>query len=236
MKSERQPKSRLPAARDRAATELRILDATAGLLAHGGFAALGIKAIADAAGVDKVLIYRYFGRLDDLLAAFGEHASFWPPVEEVVAPDNDTLPPAERLTAFFDRLITALGARPLTIQILAMEVAAPNPLTATLDHVREEWGRAVAARLGHGLDLPSDPALLPLNTVVSLLVAGIQYLLIRARHTPVFSGMAIDDERGWSIVRAHLAWLATTMLPASPAVAPSAPGRRLHAPSRQEIR
>lgn len=213
--------SGIPVVRDRAATEQRILDATSELLADGGFAALNMKAIAKAAGTDKVLIYRYFGKLDDLLAAFGEQASFWPSVDEVLAPDNDSLPPAERLTEFFERFIAALRSRPLTVQILAMEVAAPNPLTATLDRTREAWGRTVAERLKRGLDLPVASAPHPLDSTVSLLVAGIQYLLIRARHTPVFGGLAIDEKQGWELLRQHLAWLCTALLP--PAAAASRP-------------
>ena len=56
-----------PRRRDRAATEERILTAVGEVLARDGFAAIGVNAIAKQAGVDKVLIYRYFGGLPELL-------------------------------------------------------------------------------------------------------------------------------------------------------------------------
>jgi AcrR family transcriptional regulator len=56
-----------PRPRDRAATEERILTAVGEVLARDGFAAIGVNAIARQAGVDKVLIYRYFGGLPELL-------------------------------------------------------------------------------------------------------------------------------------------------------------------------
>ena len=48
-------------ARDRERTKARIVDAVCGLLTRSGFRAVGVNAVAEAAGVDKVLIYRYFG-------------------------------------------------------------------------------------------------------------------------------------------------------------------------------
>ena len=57
--------------RDRAVTEERMLAAVGEVLARDGFHAVGINAIAREAGVDKVLIYRYFGGLGELLQAWG---------------------------------------------------------------------------------------------------------------------------------------------------------------------
>jgi AcrR family transcriptional regulator len=44
------------------------------LLARDGFTALGVNAVAKEASVDKVLIYRYFGGMPELLGAFGRSA------------------------------------------------------------------------------------------------------------------------------------------------------------------
>jgi len=197
-----------PPTRNRSETEARIIAAVRSILARDGFAALNMTAVATEAGVDKVLIYRYFGKIDDLLAAFGHSADFWPTVDEVIAPDNDVLQPEERLTAFFDRYIDALRNRPLTIEILAMEVNVANPLTAALDQAREEWGIEVARRLGAGTAF--DVA--EMNTVVALISAGIQFVLIRARRTPVFSQIAIGSDEDWALVRQHLAWLSRRLV------------------------
>src|SRR5262245_61271359 len=70
----------------------RILDAVARLLPESGFDGLAINAIAREAGVDKVLIYRYFGGLPGLLEAFAQRGDYWPSAEELVGDD----PPADR--------------------------------------------------------------------------------------------------------------------------------------------
>ena len=71
--------------RDRERTKARIIDAVSGLLTRSGFRAVGVNAVAEAAGVDKVLIYRYFGGLAGLLSAVADEPSLWPTVDEVLA-------------------------------------------------------------------------------------------------------------------------------------------------------
>ncbi|QEW20138.1 pyrimidine utilization regulatory protein R [Marinibacterium anthonyi] len=194
--------------RNRQQTKDRILTALQAILLRDGFNGVSITSVAHEAGVDKVLIYRYFGRIDDLLTAFGQHADFWPSVDEVLSPDNDILAPAERLASFFNRFVEALRARPMTIEILAMEIGAPNPLTAALDATREAWGREVADRLAVGLDMPHRR----LATIVTLLVCGIQFLGLRARATDTFGGIRIGSATGWQTIRADLAWLCDALL------------------------
>jgi len=64
-------------ARNRKATEQKILKAVGSLLARGGFRTFGINAVARQARVDKVLIYRYFGGMPDLLRAYAEAGTYW---------------------------------------------------------------------------------------------------------------------------------------------------------------
>ena len=52
--------------RNRAQTEGRLRKAVEALLVEGGFGALTPSAVARRAGVDKMLIYRYFGDLAGL--------------------------------------------------------------------------------------------------------------------------------------------------------------------------
>lgn len=194
--------------RDRETTEERILSAVGTILAGQGFAALNVKAVAVEAGVDKVLVYRYFGKIDDLLSAYGEHGEFWPSADEVLPPDRSETGP-ELLALFFERFISALRARPLTIEILAMEIAAPNPLTQALDRSREAWGMEIAQRLsGDDQQLFHE-----LNGPVMLLVAGIQFLLIRARNTTLFSTFEIQKDECWQAISTQLAGISKRLLP-----------------------
>jgi AcrR family transcriptional regulator len=201
-----------PAARrNRGATEERILAAVGAVLARDGFAAMGVNAVAREAAVDKVLIYRYFGGLPELLQAWGASGRFWPSVSELVGDDAlalQKLPAAERLAMFFDRFIDALRARPLTIEVLAAEVVERNELTVLLESERENWGQEVEAAFG-GPELTERAHL---RGSVLVLVAGLQYLLLRARRIRIFGGLDLSTDAGWQEIKTALRGMSVALL------------------------
>ena len=202
--------------RDRAATEARILGAVGAVLARDGFGAVGVNAIARQAGVDKVLIYRYFGGLPELLRAWGESGQFWPRVSDLLGPDPQALlalPAAERYARFFDHFIDELRRRPLTLEILAAELNERNELTAVLETEREAWGEEALQVLG-GADLAARPHL---QGVTLLLVAGVQYLLLRSRRIRIFGGLDLHSEAGWLQFKQSIRVLAHESFAAAPA-------------------
>ena len=200
--------------RDRAATEERILAAVGLVLARDGFGALGINAIAREAAVDKVLIYRYFGGLPELLQRWGSSGRFWPTLQEILGDDAQAmqaLPLAERYALFFDRFIDALRARPLTLEILAAEIVERNELTAILEAEREQWGFQAEALFG-GEDFERAPQL---RGITLLLVAGVVYLLVRARKIRIFGGIDLQSDAGWAALKAAVASMAQQLLGAA---------------------
>jgi AcrR family transcriptional regulator len=185
-----------PRTRDRAATEERILAAVGAVLVRDGFAAIGINAIAREAEVDKVLIYRYFGGLPELLRAWGASGRFWPRVQDLLGPDPQAflaLPAAERYARFFEHFVAELRQRPTTLEILAAELQDRNELTAILEAEREAWGEEAARVLG-GPEFEARPHL---RGTTLLLIAGVQYLLLRARRIRVFGGVDLQRAAGW---------------------------------------
>jgi AcrR family transcriptional regulator len=209
------PRPRLAAparARDRLATEERILAAVGEVLARDGFAAIGVNAIARQAGVDKVLIYRYFGGLPELLRTWGASGRFWPSVAELLGDDPQAvraLPLPDRYALFFERFIDALRARPLTLEVLAAEMIERNELTAILEAEREQWGAQAESLIG-GDDFRRLPHLRGLTL---MLVAGVQCLLVRARKIRIFGGIDLGSDVGWSVLKASLRSMAQQMLP-----------------------
>jgi AcrR family transcriptional regulator len=206
--------------RDRAATEERILAAVGEVLARDGFHALGINAIARQAAVDKVLIYRYFGGLPELLRTWGGSGRFWPTMDELMGSDAQSLqarPLAQRYAAFFDRFIDALRRRPLTLEILAAEIVERNELTAILETEREQWGAQAEALFG-GADFERAPQL---RGITLLLVAGVQYLLLRSRKIRIFGGIDLRSDAGWAALKAAVASMAQQALGSAASGEPS---------------
>ena len=190
-------------ARDREATKARILGAVGVVLARDGFGAVGVNAIAKEAGVDKVLIYRYFGGLPELLREWGTSGRFWPRVAELLGADPEAfhrLDAPERYARFFEHFIDALRERPLTLEILAAEIVERNDLTAILESEREAWGEEASRLLAAG-EFARRPALRGLTL---LLVAGVQYLLVRSRKIRIFGGVDLTKDAGWDELKASI--------------------------------
>ena len=187
--------------RDRGTTQARILAAVGEVLARDGFSGTGINSIAKQAGVDKVLIYRYFGGMPELLKQWGTSGRFWPGVDELLAEDQaafHALPTAERYARFMEHFIDGLRSRPMTLEILAAEVAQRTELTVILEAEREAWGEQASRLLG-GKEYADRPELRGLTI---LLIAGVQYLLVRSRKIRVFGGIDIQSDAGWVELKA----------------------------------
>jgi AcrR family transcriptional regulator len=181
--------------RDRSQTEARILTAVGKLLAEPtGFRTLGVNAIAERADVDKVLIYRYFGGLTEVLAAFGRDASIWPTVDEVLGGHD---PSREEFVATLSALVqgyfAALRQRPMTLEILAWAMCEKNPLTEAMVQARVAWEREVTERVFHHHKVP---ARVDIQAVLAVLAAAADYLAVRARTTECYNGVDLNTKDG----------------------------------------
>lgn len=192
--------------RDREATRAAILFAVRRILSTGGFQGLGVNAVAAAAGVDKVLIYRYFGGLPELLAAFAGQAEFWPHEDELL---REGLPASIPAAAVLKGLLRALRKRPMTQAVLRWELSASNKLVGKLAAVREEQGLRMLRRLqtgvkaGRGIDLPA---------VAAVLSAGITYLVLRSTSGESWLGVSLQGEAGWRRLEAAIDWIVNGLL------------------------
>ena len=186
--------------RDKDQTKQNILQAVGKLLANGD-GSLGINTIAREAGVDKVLIYRYFGGLPELLRAFAASGEFWPGFEDIMETSPYVaamMTPTEIGARFVHGFIRELRSRPLTLEILRHEGGSQNELTSELTQVREASTRELA-------ECYADRGQ---NTVTlhALVTAGIIHLLLQAKHAEKFCGVDIRSDEGWQrIERAAIA-------------------------------
>ena len=166
--------------RSRLDTEQRLIDAVGRILLEQGYPAVGINAIARTAGCDKVLIYRYFGGLDEILLAFAEVTELWWEVDEIItesAADCVSIPLADYLNTLLDRYVAALESRPLALEIMAWEMSAQNNLTDALARTRSERGMALVKRVREYYRQPN----IDIGGILGVFGAAINYLVIRTR-------------------------------------------------------
>ena len=168
------------AARNRLQTEQRILDAVSAILLQQGYPAVGINEIARQAGCDKVLIYRYFGGLDELLLAFAETTPLWWEVDEIIhedAADCAATALPDYLEMLLSRYVQVLESRPLALEIMAWEMSEQNGLTRALARTRSERGMALVKRIREFYDQPN----IDIGGILGVFGAAINYLVIRTR-------------------------------------------------------
>lgn len=187
-------------ARDRERTKARIIGAVCGLLTRSGFRAVGVNAVAEAAGVDKVLIYRYFGGLAGLLEAVAEEPDLWPTVDEVLAEagiDGDGPGDGGDLAGVVTPLLCAymrlLGRLPASLEAVAWGVAEKNPLSDALARRRGQWGDEVTRRVFCGRKASADR---DIQAILCVLLAGIDLLMALSRLGDGFNGVEPSADTG----------------------------------------
>jgi AcrR family transcriptional regulator len=166
--------------RGRLNTEQRLLDAAAALLLEQGFPAVGINSVARRAGCDKVLIYRYFGGLDELLLALAETTELWWEVDEIIsesAVDCETIALPDFLQSLLNRYVKALESRPLALEIMAWEMSEQNNLTRHLAGIRSERGKQLVKLIRQYYRQPN----IDIGGILGVFGAAINYLVIRTR-------------------------------------------------------
>jgi AcrR family transcriptional regulator len=181
--------------RDREATRARLIEAVGTLLARDGFKGLGVNAVAREAGVDKVLIYRYFGGLSELIVAFGREGNFWPSIKELAGGDVEAysrLPVTEQLSQLSRNFMNAIRTRPITQEILAWEMVERNELTAELETIRENTMMNFFDMFFPSTDTGPDIA-----AMGAIIGAGVSYLVSRARQISIYNGVNLNTETGW---------------------------------------
>lgn len=179
--------------RNKARTRSAILAAAGRLLARDGFRNLGINAVAREAGVDKVLIYRYFGGMEDLLKAYAEAGDFWPSAESLIAAartgrSRNDAELAANLLIEFGR---AIRRRPVTQEIMRWELLERNELTDALARYREDE----AVKL---LGLLRRSGAVDVQAIGALLAAGQTYLILRAKTAETYDGLRLDEDADWA--------------------------------------
>jgi AcrR family transcriptional regulator len=172
-----------------------LIGAVGTLLARDGFKGLGVNAVAREAGVDKVLIYRYFGGLPELTTAFGREGNFWPSIKELAGGDVEAysrMPTAEQLSKLSRNFMNAIRTRPITQEILAWEMVERNELTTELETIRENTMMNFFDMFFPATDTGPDIA-----AMGAIIGAGVSYLVSRARQISIYNGVNLDTEIGW---------------------------------------
>jgi AcrR family transcriptional regulator len=182
--------------RDKETTKEKLLEAVGEILAERGYGALGVNAVAKKAGVDKVLIYRYFANMDGLLEAFILRKDFLSNLESLFGEGRGLRTRGEALS--LGRLILTgqlhqiLENRELQ-EILLWELHEKNKVTEKVAEAREKQAVAILSQMARVVDDETTD----IAAIASLITGGIYYLALRSRTVEFFSGISLRTHEGW---------------------------------------
>lgn len=176
-------------------SEKRLIEAVSKIIEQDGFAKLGINKIAREAGYDKVLIYRYFGGLDGLLEAWSTENDFYTAAyttfyKEVKNAQIDEIRPLTKKILLGQ--LETMRSNILMQELLLWEISGKSKFK-TIQNIREKNGNKLQQLFNDKLELQSED----INLHISLLIAGINFIVLCTRQYPVFNAINFNKAESW---------------------------------------
>ena len=176
--------------KNRELTEKKIIDAVERIIENQGFEKLGINAVASEAGVSKMLIYRYFGGLDELLAHYLMQKDYWANTDTTILEQANV---GESIKNMFRKQIKQMRNDIMLKRLCRWELTADNDNIRTLQDRRERNGRDLIQMVAR-LTGCSNAEVASLATILS---ASINYLVLMEEQTSTYNGIDLQSEEGW---------------------------------------
>lgn len=183
--------AKLRTEKDRRTTEKALLQAVGEMVAESGFEQLKVNAVAERAGVSKVLIYRYFGSLDGLIAAYIEAHDFWINYRSEFPGKRKQLAPY--LKSLFRAQVDHLRQDVTLRRLYRWELSGANAVVAALRQQREATGVRLVEAVAALTERPTAEVA-PLATLVA---ASVSYLALLEESCPTYNGIALQTQAGW---------------------------------------
>lgn len=185
--------------KDKEKTKEKILNALKTILSTHGFTKIGINLLAKEANIDKVLIYRYFGGLKELITDFAQNSDYW-----VKLNINENNISKESIKHHFLEIFSFLRENKLTQEILRWELSEQNELTEILAKQREEESVLNIDKIKTLLKISKN---FDIEGIISILFGGIVFLLLRSKTINVFNGININSEEGFDRLKKSLIFI-----------------------------
>ena len=176
--------------RDREATEKRLIDSIGQMIAQTGFEKIGVNAVAAQSGVSKILIYRYFGSVEGLMAAYIKQHDFWINYPVALSPEEDATAYLKRM---FREQIKQLRSNPTLRRLYRWELSTNNEIIAGLREQREKAGVARVEDFCKATGYPPSE----IAVMASMVTASIAYLTLLGDFCPAYNGIPINEDAGW---------------------------------------
>jgi AcrR family transcriptional regulator len=181
--------------RNRQLTMERILGAMGEVMAERGTRKAGINAVAERAGINKVLIYRYFGGWNGLLEAYVQRGHFLSVFNENYLESVPTeLPANDRSDVWAQYVVTFMNEfrdRKSAQELVRWEMSnGETEIARRLSDFRNESFHKLLTKLAP--EPEQDP-----SAITALMIAGVTYLGLIAEQSDKVLDINLHTEEGW---------------------------------------
>jgi len=177
--------------KDRESTEKKILIALGDLISKDGFEKIGVNSIAAKAGVSKVLIYRYFGSVDNLIIEYLSRNDFWNNFS-IDIPKNENL--REFIKKLFHNQIIQLRNNNVIKRLYRWELVQQNTVIEKIRLKREAKSIALITIISQLAGHPQEDV----ASLATIMNASITYLVLLSDNCPIYNGIDIQADKGWN--------------------------------------
>ena len=162
--------------------EKRLLIAVSQIIENEGFSKIGVNKIAKQAKCDKVLIYRYFGGLEGLLAAWAKDNDFYTLAYQAYSERVTKAESSEDIIKLTQTVLLKqlnfLRTNKLMQELLAWELSG----NSTFRSIQDERERNV-------------------RMFITILIASINYIVLATRQYRIFNGIDFSNPEAWELCK-----------------------------------
>ena len=180
--------------------EKRLLNAVSEIIENEGFNKIGVNKVAKQAKCDKVLIYRYFGGLDGLLATWAKENDFYTlayqTYSEKVTKSESYEDIIELTQTVLLEQLNFLRTNKLMQELLAWELSGNSTFRSIQDE-RERNGFKLQEELEKKLGKGSKEV----RMFITLLIASINYIVLATRQYRLFNGIDFSSREAWELCK-----------------------------------
>lgn len=177
--------------KNREQTEEKILEAVGSIIENQGFEKVGINAIATEAGVSKMLIYRYFGGVEELIAQYLIQKDYWANTDAAIINPEAV---GDSIKSMFRRQVEQLRNDITLRRLYRWELFTDNQNIRQLRNRREENGCRLIKMVSALTGCPDAQV----AALASILSASISYLALLESQCQSYNGICLQTDEGWN--------------------------------------
>ena len=177
--------------KNRERTEEKILEAVGSIIENQGFEKVGINTIATEAGVSKMLIYRYFGGVEELIAQYLIQKDYWANTDAAIINPEAV---GDSIKSMFRRQVEQLRNDITLRRLYRWELFTDNQNIRQLRNRREENGCRLIKMVSALIGCPDAQV----AALASILSASISYLALLEDQCQSYNGICLQTDEGWN--------------------------------------